>query len=281
MKIAFWSEQKGAGTTFNLAVTACASVLLHPISVAIVPGGYHDEQLERKFFKTVGGSLFGGEPYAGQESFLAAESQEYFFKSGLECLLWKESREELTERVVKANMRQVVKDRLYCLPASARSEQEWWHEDHMFLRMRRVIEAVETYFDVVFIDCGCRQEDYARNVLRESDICVLNMDQEKESISEFYQNPPQFRGKTFILLGNYFEDGLYNRKNLQRLYRIEENMLGAMPYNPQLQAACQIGKLKNGLECYVGDHIKGKNVTFEKELVRTTNLILKLAGVVS
>ena len=50
MKIAFWSEQQGAGTTFNLAVTACAAVLLHPITVAVVPGGYHDEILESRQF---------------------------------------------------------------------------------------------------------------------------------------------------------------------------------------------------------------------------------------
>ena len=52
MKIAFWSEQPGEGTTFNLAVTACTAVLLHPVSVAVVSGGYHDENLERKFFET-------------------------------------------------------------------------------------------------------------------------------------------------------------------------------------------------------------------------------------
>lgn len=51
MKIAFWSEQQGAGTTFNLAVTACAAVLLHPVTVAVVPGGYHDEILESRFFR--------------------------------------------------------------------------------------------------------------------------------------------------------------------------------------------------------------------------------------
>ena len=41
--------QPGEGTTFNLAVTACTAVLLHPVSVAVVSGGYHDENLEPLF----------------------------------------------------------------------------------------------------------------------------------------------------------------------------------------------------------------------------------------
>lgn len=283
MKIAFWSEEKETGTAFNLAVIACASVWLYPISVAVVSGGYHDEKLERKFFRKTGnipqlGKFTGG---YNQEALLAAETQEFFLTSGLECLLRKECREDLTETVVKANMRQVVKDRMYCLPASARQEHEWWYQDHKFVRMDRVMDAVESYFDVVFIDCGSRQDDYARKAFREADICVLNMNQDTEVIGKFYSNPPEVKGEVFFLLGKYFEDNLYNRKNLQRIYRIEEDRLGAIPYNPQIHAADQMGRIEHGIKGYVSGEARGKDTQFEKELIRTTNLLLKLAGVIA
>lgn len=280
MKIAFWSEQKEVGTAFNLAVIATAAVWLHPLSAAVVSGGYHDGKLERKFFKKPGNTLeMGGRQRAcGQEAMLAAETQEFFLTSGLECLLGKERREDLTERVVKANMRQVIKDRMYCLPASVRQEHEWWYKDHQFERMNRVMDAVESYFDVVFVDCGSRQDDYAKKILKEADVCVLNMNQEDEVIGEFYRNPPDFKGEIFFLLGKYFEDALYNRKNLQRIYRMEEGCLGAIPYNCRLHAADQMGRIESGVRYYVGEDSAGKDVGFEKELVRTTNLILRLAG---
>lgn len=281
MKIAFWSEQKGAGATFNLAVIACAAVCLHPVSVAVVSGGYHDEKLERKFFgkpRHVPGIT---EAAYGQRAAMAEETQEYFLSSGLECLLCKERREDLTEAIVKANMRQVVKDRMYCLPANAGREYEWWYRDHRFVRMGRVMDAVESYFDLVFIDCGSRQDDYSKKVLEEADICVLNIGQDVDDIGEFYRNPPKFKGENFFLLGKYFADALYNRKNLQRIYRIEENRLGAIPYNPQLHAAEQMGKIDGFVGNYVGEGAGRKDIGFEKELIRTTNLLLKLAGLVA
>lgn len=293
MRIAFWSEQKKAGTAFNLAAVASAAVCLYPLSAAVVSGGYHDKKLERKFFQDIRvsgigttGKGPGQEPMlAAEESeqppMLVAETQEYFLLSGLDCLLGKERREDLTKEVVKANMRQIVKDRLYYLPTSARQEYEWWHRDCRFVRMNRVMEAVESCFDVVFIDCGSRQDDYARKLFREADICVLNMNQGTEVIGQYYSNPPKLQGEVFFLLGRYFANDLYNRENLQRIYRVEAERLGAIPYNPYLHAAEQVGKMKNGVKSCIGAGGEEKYMEFEKELVRTTNLILKLAGLVS
>lgn len=283
MKIAFWSENKGAGTTFNLAVIACASVCLYPLSVAVVSGGYRDEKLENKFFGKAGNipkfTTIAAD--VGQESLLAAETEEFFISSGLECLLCKEKPEDLTESVVKANMRQVIKDRMYCLPANVGQEYEWWYRDYRFVRMDRVMRAIETFFDVVFIDCGSRQDDYARKILSEADVCVLNIEQGADGIGDFYLNSPQFRGEIFFLLGKYFGNALYNRQNVQRIYRMEESRLGAIPYNTRLHAAEQTGKIDRFIENYVGQMAGEKDTEFEKELVRTTNLILKMTGLVA
>ncbi len=283
MKIAFWSEQKGAGTAFNLAAVACASVCLHPLSVAVVSGGYCDEKLEQKFFGCHQNMSKITEIAAdhGQETVLAAETQEFFLSNGLACLLRKDRMEDLTEAVVKSNMREVVKDRMYCLPANAGREYEWWYQDYRFVRMGRVLDAVESYFDVVFIDCGSRKDDYAKKVLEEADICVLNILQETDGIGQYYRSPPKFKGENFFLLGKYFSSALYNRENLQRIYRIEESRLGAIPYNAQLHAAEQMGRIKKFVEHSVDSGIEGKDMEFEKELVRTTNLILKMSGVVA
>ena len=70
-----------------------------------------------------------------------------------------------------------IKDKMYCLPGSRRGEQVWWREDALFTKLKQVLSAVEDYFDVVFVDCGARKDDIARNLLQEADVCVLNMDQ--------------------------------------------------------------------------------------------------------
>ena len=57
--------------------------------------------------------------------------------------------------------------------------------------------------------------------------------------------------------------------------------MGAIPYNAQLHAAEQMGRIKKFVEHSVDSGIEGKDMEFEKELVRTTNLILKMSGVVA
>lgn len=282
MKIAFWSEQRKVGTTFNMAVVACASVLMYPLSAAVVSGGYQGGDLEKSFrgkHRRKKPCLENQKTYDFSENYyMVAEQQEYFLRSGLDCLLCKERSEDLTEQVIKANMRQVMKDRMYYLPGSHKEEQEWWRDDRKFVRISRVMNAVEDCFDVMFIDCGSRKDDFAQKLLHEADVCVLNMDQREELIGDYYRNMPSLRGKTFFLVGNYFKDGLYTRKNLERLYRVEEDLLGAIPYNPQMQAASRMGKTDGGVKKYIDQGMKGENVEFEKELMRTARLILKRAG---
>lgn len=282
MKIAFWSEESNAGTTFNLSVTACAAVFMHPISVAVVSGGYHDEKLEKKFFRAMGGLPPGaGVGAAYDQRFVwAAEEQVFFLTRGVEYLLQKEQREDLTEMAVKSNMRQIVRDRMYFLPSSPKSEQEWWHQDSLFVRMDRIMDALESYFDVVFVDCGSRRDDYAQKIVREAGVCVWNMDQESQNIGAYYQSSTRFQGEIFFLLANYFADALYNRENLQRVYRMEESRLGAIPYNPRLQAESQMGRTHKGVKRCIDQGETGSDAEFTRELARSTNLILKLAGVI-
>ena len=188
-------------------------------------------------------------------------------------------RQELTEQVILENMRQVMNGRLYCLPGSQRQEQEWWHEDPLFTRLKQVIDGVEHCFDVMFVDCGSRKDDFAKRILMEADVCVLNMTQEEERVGDYFRDPPGWKGKTFFLIGNYFSDGLYTRRNLERLYRVDGELLGAVPYNPRMQAAGRTGGTDRRLKEYIGAGMRGKNAEFERELLRTVRLILKLAGV--
>ncbi len=270
MKIAFWSEQEKAGTTFNMAAVACAAVMLYPISVAVLAGGYEDDDLENRFCyseKTEGNR---------KPQMLAAEECEYFVATGLDFLLRQSDNEELTEQMIKQNMKQVVPERLYCLPGGKRQYAGWWDKEEVFGKMERIEQKLENYFDVVFIDCGCRRDDFTRRMLEQADICVLNMHQEEELIDHYYRSRIRLRGKVFFLVGNYFRESVYSRANLEKIYRLDEKILGAIPYNVHLQAAGLTGKTQG----YVKSRLQqGCGLEFEQELTRSTRLIMQLAGV--
>ena len=211
---------------------------------------------------------------------LAAEEEEYFLDGGLDCLLCREEEGELDGQLLQANMQQVIEGRLSVMPSSHRQEYKWWYKDRLFAQMRRIVAVMEESFDLVLIDCGARRDDFTREILQESGLCVLNMDQASEQIGDFYRTPPSFRSKTFFLVGNYFQEELYNRENLERLYRMEADMLGAIPYNPQMQAASKAGMMDVGIRKYINHGMRGKDIGFERETIRSARLILKRAGVI-
>lgn len=262
VKIAFWSEKSKAGTTFNMAAVACAAVMLYPISAAVAAGGYEDRDLENHF-------------KVPEQTGMAAEEDSYFLASGLDLLLRKSQSMELTEHMIKANMHQIVPGKLYCLPGGKRQYEQWWDKADLFQKMEVVLKQLEGSFDVVFIDCGCRKDDFTRKVLEEADVCVLNMQQEAELIGSYYKNRMKLKGKVFFLVGSYFGEALYNRKNLQRIYRLEEKELGAVPYNVHLQSAGMSGRTDG----YIKDRLQHRNLEFEEELKRTTRLIMQMADV--
>lgn len=270
MKIAFWSEQEKAGTTFNMAAVACAATMLYPISVAVFAGGYEDYDLENQFSF----SKESEENWSGQ--LLAADECEYFVATGLDFLLRQSGNEELTDQIIRQNMKQVVPERLYCLPGGKKQYARWWDKEDLFGKMERIEQRMEHCFDVVFIDCGCRRDDFTRRMLEQADICVLNMLQEEELIGRYYRSRMRLRGKVFFLVGNYFRESVYSRANLEKIYRIDEKMLGAIPYNVQLQTAALTGKTQG----YVKSQLQqGCGLAFEQELTRSTRLIMQLAGV--
>lgn len=274
MKIAFWSEQEKSGTTFNLAAVACAAALSYPLSVAVISADYEDDNLEQNFGEM---NEIQSQELSGEQ--MAAEKTDYFITAGLDCLLLKKESGALTEAMVKSNMRQVIPGRMYCMPGGRRHYEQWWCKDIVHARMAEVYEELEHYFDLVLVDCGSIKNDFTRNIRRKSDICVLNMFQKSEMIGEYYRNYLKSKENIFFLVGNYFENAVYSRQNLQKIYRLEEDQIGSMPYNPQLQAAGQTGKTKGCVKCYLGDETRGKSLNFEQELARTTRLILKKAGV--
>lgn len=270
MKIVFWSEQEKAGTTFNLAAVACAAVLLYPISVAVFAGGYEDHDLESHF------KFSEQTTNSWRQQNIAAEENDYFLATGLDFLLRKSGSTELTEQMIKENMKQVVAERLYCLPGGKRQYAKWWDTGDLFEKMEQVEQQLERCFDVVFIDCGCRRDDFARKMLEEADVCVLNMHQEEEQIGCYYRSRIRLKGKVFFLVGNYFRESVYNRANLEKIYRIEEKSIGAIPYNVHLQAAGLTGKAQG----YVKSQLQQQcGLEFEQELTRSTRLIMQLAGI--
>ena len=97
--------------------------------------------------------------------------------------------------------------------------------------------------DFSFIDCGAGQDEWTKNQMKKADLVVVNFRQSSKGLDHFFASQQELAGKTVYFISSYQKDSIYNKKNINRIYRIAPEKLGVVPYNPEFQLACNLGKL--------------------------------------
>lgn len=138
-------------------------------------------------------------------------------------------------------------------------------------RERKAYGSIEEPFD--FYDCGSRQEKEVCRQMREADLNVFNMPQESRAW-EWLLNQQMVRYENVIyLLSGYQEQNIMNRDFIERIYRVEKQKIGLIPYNNEFIHFTSQGKLTEFLERQIQRN--EKNRLFMQELQRTATLLLR------
>ena len=77
-----------------------------------------------------------------------------------------------------------------------------------------------------------------------------------------------------FLVGNYRKEGLYNKQNLHRIYRIPEKQLVVVPFNPEFQQACEKGRVDKYMNDKQSIYRSENRNYFMQELQHAMNIIL-------
>ncbi len=170
---------------------------------------------------------------------------------------------------------------LYCLRDGAEEYRKQKHYSKFFKEsMWRLIDRAEQFSDITFIDCGNGEDELSAEILSKADVSVVNMTQGRRNLDYFFQKRHAFLGNVIYLVNQYHQESVYNKQNLNRLYRIQKDELAVIPNDQFFRYASDNGKTDR----FIRRHIHCKNIDrqfyFMQELMHTANIIVNTAGFV-
>lgn len=260
MKLAFWGSERESGTTSNLMATASFIAYHGKFRVAML-------QLERE-------SRSLKECFSVRETELIKEKNDYFALEGLDYLMSVGKKRELTEKLVIENMEPLIENRLYCLSSGTRVLSDFYPEETNHI-MQQIIALLNQHMDLTFIDCGNRTDDWTRQVMRKADLLVVNLRQTSVAFDEYFLQHVNLSSKVVYLVGNYQKESIYNKRNLQRIYRIPKERLAVVPFNQEFQLACEKGRLDKYMKGKRNLYATEKRRYFMRELAAAMQILLE------
>lgn len=259
MNIAFWSEEDGCGTTSGMAAIASACSDAWKMRTILIQSSNQEGDLCQK--------LGAG---------IQAEKMCYGQDDGGDALYGLTGNKRLTAAELAERIVPVVRGRMYYLPQGEYKKREKYPQA-VKERMRQVIHSAEQMADLTFIDCGSGRDEMSDFLLAQADVAVVNISQERQNLDAYFQNRHIFRENVIYLINQYHQESIYNKKNLNRLFRLCEEELAVIPNNPVFRHVSGKGKTERFVHRHICCRTFDHQYYFMQELLQTTEMILKAA----
>lgn len=233
MKVAFWSNVRGKScVTSNLA---CISVL----SALAAPGEGRTILLENhQNILNLGSVLF--DQSSGQE---VREKGRYEVACGfsrLLCLM--QQNKEVPDDAIYHYTREFLGNRLLYLPLEGIRNSDVF-EYQLERECIRTMMYLEQKINLVMMDISAAPTPSSRKILQESDLVVVNLTQNRQMMTHFFQNYSEIQKKAFYLISNYEEDSDLSKAAVVSRYQIPGNQIGTIPHSRYFADAVSEGKL--------------------------------------
>lgn len=265
MNISFWSEEDGCGMTSGMAAIASVCSDAWKMKTILVQSSNQEGDLCQKLG-------------AGTQTVSAVQEEKMQYRQdGWDSLCGLAQNEKLTAAKLVERMVPVVRGRMYYLPQGEYKKREKYPA---FVKegMRQVIRSAEQIADLTFVDCGNGRDEMSDFLLSQADVVVISISQERQNLDAYFQNRHIFRGNVIYLINQYHQESIYNKKNLNRLFRLREEELAVIPNNPVFRHVSGKGKTERFIRRYIRCRIFDYQYYFMQELMRTAGMVVKAAG---
>lgn len=264
------NETKETGQTMSLAATAAYMAIEHNYKILVISTDLNDLSLENCFW----------EYDKIRKASTIKKDEKVGIESGIEGLIKALISNRTSNEIIRNYSRIVLKDRLDILLApTTKVYQEYIQIAESYTD---ILQVAKRYYDLIFVDLSKKMpRKVAAEILKLSDILVINMTQRLKTINDFMElretNDFYQRKNVMLLMGRYDKNSKYNIKNVTR-YLKEKKMISVVPYNTlYLEAASEGGIIEFMLKAKnVTDELDSNNI-FIKELKKLDeNIIFKL-----
>lgn len=267
--ITFYStDNKETGQTVSMAALITYMSIQHNYKIIGISTSFRDETLENCFWNKA-------EEKKKRVRILADTT----IDSGMDGLVRVIKSKKDTRNIIKDYAKVVFNGRLDIL-TSLRTKLYSEYKNMAPLYVN-VLEMAKNEYDLVFVDLSKRvPENIRKQILENSDVIVVNINQGIKSINSFLKEKEEnviFQKQNVMLtIGKYDRFSKYNDKNIARYLR-EKDLLSVIPYNTLFFEACSSGEITDYFLKLRNIDKTDRNAFFAKEIKNmTNNLIYKL-----
>lgn len=230
MKISFWSHVHGmAGVTTNVA---CISALMS------ISGIGKTALLENHYsMNSIGDAILTPEKTGALR-----EHGAYYDRYGIEYILKRLYSGESGERLLHNASIPLLFSSMYYLPQGRIVNREVFNYEFSLVQ-EKLFSVLETISDYIFIDTETNQNLSSTTILSQSDLIVVNLDQNPVHLKEFFQNYTSMQEKAVYLIGSYKPELPWNISRICKEYHIPKEKVGIIPFNMDLAVAAESGHL--------------------------------------
>lgn len=234
MKIVFWSNVRGqCGTTMHVTCMAVIQALFEKQRVVLMENHDHLIGIETCLVKSKSKNIVM-DSTCGYNSF------------GLENLMERFSDIEpgTEEKWIRRCAISFAHDKLFYLPHGYLRNRDLL--DYEFSKnFLRLFNILENHFDSVYIDTSAAESLSTKPIIDNSDIIVVNLNQNISVLNHFFRNFSTLRDKAFYLIGNYYSGSHNNIREIRRKYQIPEDRIFAIPFCIEASESEADGSLAN------------------------------------
>lgn len=267
MTIAFWSEEDGCGMTSGMSAIASICSDAWNLKTILIQSRNQSGDL----YKRLGAAASVPMTHKGclQDSCPVYDIWDELF--------WLLKKRKLTQSILLHCMVPVVKGRMYYLPQGEYKKQPAYPPS-VKEGIRQIIRFTEQLCDLTLIDCGNGTDSLSSDLLSHADAVVIGISQERQNLDAYFQNRHVFPGNIMYLINPYHPESIYNKKNLNRIYRLQDEEVAVIPHSPVFRQVSE----KGNIERFICRHLHGGIVDhqfyFMQELMHTAGMALRAAG---
>jgi hypothetical protein len=255
LKIAFWSNcGEKCNVSSNLAAISVASVIRYPYSVVLVENRLNNHNLGKAF---TGNSI---------RRLREDASTNYYDGDGIEGLLRKIYRNNgciaadhnivvnssiatngsiaTNNRIIKNDsyavlrpyLKEIINRHLYYIPQGHILHNEIFEYEfnHCF---QPLLQLLKGNFNICMLHAASQKNLSTKTILQEADLIVVNLNQNKYYLEDFFDNYSSMIPKAVFIISNYDSEALLSRARISWEYRIPLENILAIPDNVSYQNA--------------------------------------------
>lgn len=264
MKIVFWSPVHGqAGMTSNFLMITLLAGMMFKKNCLITQTHFNFNNLEAPLIESN-----------------TKDTSDYFLDVGIDALIRNFKAQKLEQEIVENCCISLSGTNISLLPGTTKTNRESF-EYEIGMIAPRLIKAIETYYDVIFIDASPAFNALSSKLMEEADLVVINLSQNLGIADVFFSTyMKNINAKLFYLFGTYDSNSKYNIANIRRKYKtINSANSGAIPYNTGYKDAQIESKVIDFIKKNMNCSKDNESAYFMMKSISAAEKILKTAGV--